>query len=463
MTPSACSCREFTRAEALRGAVATAGQGLPAIEPGMPVPAGTGLSRRSFLARSAGLGLAVFGASALSPEAFEHGIAAARAATPGRVLVSIYLPGGLDAMSLLAPVGHSRYRALRPSLGYPDDPALRFGEDPSLQWHPAATGLRDLHARGRVSVVPGVGYTDPNQSHFTSRHYWEVGALDPAGRVGWMGRFLDRHGVADNPLQGLSIDYSLAPSLATARHPVAAVATPESYSFWTRDVWDSRVEPGLFDAFRALGALPTDDPGLLAARRATAMTGQLRSALGPIQDVSVLEQTRVPYPQTEDGFPRRLAALAEMLELGMPLRCVAIPGNGGYDTHDNQAASLDADIGLLSRSLAAFQADLEARGLADRVVTHVWSEFGRRAQENGAGTDHGAGGVSMLIGTKVGGTMVGAFGGLGTSQLDRDGNLRHDTDFRSIARTIVEDWMGESADGIVQSGPGVRHLDTLFR
>src|SRR3954469_6964725 len=105
-------CRDFTRSQILRAGAARAGDGLPAIEPGMPLPAGTGLSRRSFLLRSAGLAMAVYGASSLAPKAFEEGIAAAAAAGPSdAVLVSVFLGGGLDAMSLLAPTGDSRYAA----------------------------------------------------------------------------------------------------------------------------------------------------------------------------------------------------------------------------------------------------------------------------------------------------------------------------------------------------------------
>ena len=100
-------------------------------------------------------------------------------------------------------------------------------------WHPAAGGLARLHAEGKVSVFPAVGYDHPDQSHFTSRHFWEVGALDPGGRLGWMGRYLDVVGDLDNPLQGLALDASLAPSLASARVPVAAIAKPSEYSFWS--------------------------------------------------------------------------------------------------------------------------------------------------------------------------------------------------------------------------------------
>ena len=136
-----------------------------------------------------------------------------------------------------------------------------------------------------------------------------------------------------------------------------------------------------------------------------------------------------------------------MLAMGLPLRCVALDANGGYDTHDGQAGSLPGMLGQFAQSIAAFQADLEARGLADRVLLHVWSEFGRRPQQNGSGTDHGAAGLSFLIGTQVKGTMIGEFPGLAT--LDPQGNLRNTSDFRHVYKHVVQDWLGEDATGIV--------------
>ena len=99
-------------------------------------------------------------------------------------------------------------------------------------WHPQARGLAQLHGEGKVTVFPAIGYDPPDESHFTSRHYWEVGELNAETRSGWMGRYLDVAGHADNPLQGLSLDYSLAPALATARVPVAAGVLPSDYTFW---------------------------------------------------------------------------------------------------------------------------------------------------------------------------------------------------------------------------------------
>src|SRR5271168_4838988 len=231
---ASCSCNDFTRSQLLRRGVAVAGKGLPRIEAGMPLPAGTGLDRRTFLLRSAGAALSVYGASMLSPRHFEEGIAQASAAAgPNEpVLVSIFMEGGWDALSVLAPVKEARYRELRPELALAEGSGVPFSEDPTLMWHPRAQGLATLHGEGKVSVFPAVGYDPPDESHFTSRHYWEVGQLDTNARSGWIGRFLDATGEPNNPLQGLSLDYSLAPALATEKMPVAAVSSPTDYNMW---------------------------------------------------------------------------------------------------------------------------------------------------------------------------------------------------------------------------------------
>lgn len=446
------ACREHTRSDRLRRGVARAGAGLPAIEPGMPAPAGTGLDRRSFLLRSLGLAVAVYGGGATLPLVLEEGIAAASAADAGtgRVLVSVFLDGGADSLSMLFPAEDPLYRKLRPRLALPVGAGVPFAEDPRLRWHPALAPLATLHAEGKVSVLPGIGYADPNQSHFTSRHFYEVGALDERLVTGWLGRYLDRHGSPDNPLQGLALDWGLQPSLATKRVPVASIDGPDRFDFWARGVW-GRVETRMLDAIGALGRLPTDgDPGLEQATAAARQTAQLYEQLAPFrpQDGEAPGlRSPVTYPPQED-FPRRLAGLAAMLAAGLPLRCVALTAPGAYDTHDDQPGDLSEGLKLTADSLLAFQRDLEARGLADRVLVHVWSEFGRRAAENASnGTDHGAAGAGFLIGSRVAGTMIGEFPGL--DRLDEDGNLRPTSDFRSLYAALLEDWLGGDAEAIL--------------
>jgi uncharacterized protein (DUF1501 family) len=443
-------CNGLSRSRFLHRAAAEAGRGLPAIEPGMPLPAGTGLSRRSFLAHGAGAMLAVYGASRLGLGAFEEGIAAAASVPAQPVLVSVFLEGGADALSVLSPQGDPLYTKLRPHLALSG--GTTFAEDDRLHWHPAATGLATLHGEQKVTVMPAIGYTNADQSHFTSRHYWEVGATSTQIRTGWLGRYLDHVGTTDNPLQGLSLDDTLAPALATAKLPVASIDSPDQYDFWSNRVW-GEVQDRMLAAIGALGVQPPD-PALRAAGDAAAQVYQLRNQLLPFhgQDGKPGFTSPVTYPTSSEAFPHRLAGLAAMLGAGLPLRCVALSAPGHYDTHSDQAASLTSGLQLTSDSLLAFQRDLEARGIADRVLVHVWSEFGRRAQENGSGgTDHGAAGVGFLLGTRVRGTMVGEFPGLKTG-LDQNGNLTATSDFRAIYAALLEQWFATDAGAVL---PGI--------
>lgn len=457
------SCRDFSRTEFLRNGLARAGAGLPAIEPGMPAPAGTGLSRRSFIARSAGLAMTVFGAQALSPAAYDAGVESAMASlSDGRVLVSIYMPGGLDGLSVLAPVDDPRYLALRPRLAVPvsSDPGDVFSQDDRLQWHPSMKGFRDLHAEGKVNVLPAVGYTNADQSHFTSRHFWEVGETSARNYLGWMGRHLDRNGVADNPLQGLTIGYSLQPSLATANVPISTIADPTSFGFWMENSG-----PGMdADAVLALSRMGTpragDDEEVTSARRGLQQLKGLRDSLGPLQGLRYPYQATVAYPSSSNPFPARLAMVAEMIARGLPMQCVALQSAGGYDTHAGHHGAMETSLRLDVESVTAFQRDLEARGIADRVLIHVWSEFGRRVPENGPdGCDHGAAGISFLIGTRVNGQMIGEFPGLAT--LDRLDNLRATSDYRALYCSMLEQWLGADAAPIVPGASGFARIPLL--
>jgi len=430
----------------------------------MPTPAGTGLDRRSFLLRSLGLALSVYGAGAILPRAFEEGIASAQAAggAKGKILVSVFLDGGADALSILYPAGDPLYRKLRPKLGLAAAAGTAFAEDPRLHWHPALGPLATLHAEGKVSVIPSIGYDDPNQSHFTSRHFWEVGALDERLVTGWLGRYLDAYGRPDNPLQGLALDWGLQPALATAKMPIASIDGPDRFDFWARGVW-GEVEKRMLLAIGKLGAIPTRGDGALEqAGGAAEQTAQLYDQLAPFRpkDDKPAFTSPVAYPRDQD-FARRLAGLAAMIGAGLPLRCVSLSAAGSYDTHEGQPKDLADGLGVTAASLFAFQRDLEARGVADRVLVHVWSEFGRRAQENGsAGTDHGAAGVGFVIGTQAAGTMVGEFAGL--DRLDEDGNLRATVDFRSVYASLLEDWLGGDAERVLP-GPFPSARPTLVR
>jgi uncharacterized protein (DUF1501 family) len=452
------SCNEFSRAKLMRQAAAQAGRGLPPIEPGQPVPAGTGLSRRSFLLRSGAVMLSIYGSGKLGFEQLEAGIAQAAGSTDP-VLVNVFMEGGVDSLSVLAPINDSTYQSLRPNLSlkpsdYPSSDPIEFRDDSSLFWHPSAKAFDDLNRADKLTVFPAIGYTDPDQSHFTSRHYWEVGELDPNGRTGWLGRFLDIIGTDDNPLQGLSLDGFLSPSLATASVPVAAIDGP-SYDLWAPGVWDE-VEDLMFTAATSLGDAHYGgaDSGLGGAGKVEGQSMRVREQLKPFADGF---EPPASYP--DNYFASSLAALAAMLQAGLPIRCVSVEAEGGYDTHDGEEDSLPGDLLGTTQALAAFQADLEARGLADRVITLVWSEFGRRPEENGSGTDHGAAGAAFLMGTKAKGQMIGEFPGL--TSLDEDDNLMHTSDFRGVYCSLLEQWFGRDAAEVIPGASGFARPDLI--
>jgi uncharacterized protein (DUF1501 family) len=436
-------CDNYTRSQILRSAAAEAGRGLPAIETGMPEPAGTGLSRRTFLSRAAGLALAVYGATKIPLAAFEEGIA--QAAVNDKVLVSVFLDGGADALSILSPVGDPRYKSLRPTLALGEGEGTPFSEDPGLHWHPSAAGLATLHGEGKVSAFPAIGYDHPDQSHFTSRHYYEIGELNVGFKTGWMGRYIDAVGDDDNPLQGLSMDGSLSPMIATAERPVAAIDSVDGYDLWSPV--SSPISDEMFQSFARFGSLPSDSPGLSQVRRATAQTSQLREELNDLSGFT----SPVAYPDTQ--FAHKLAGLADFIAVGLPMKVVTIRAPGGFDTHSDQAEGFKGDLEDTCDGLLAFQRDLEARGLDGRVLVEVWSEFGRRPEENGsAGTDHGAAGNAFVIGSKAKGEMVGEFPGLAT--LDENDNVRVTSDFRWMYCSLLEQWFEHDAASIIPGASG---------
>jgi uncharacterized protein (DUF1501 family) len=456
-------CREFTRSTLLRQGIAEAGRGLPAIENGMPIPAGTGLDRRTFLSRTLGAALTVYGASALGPNVFDA--FAARAASKGtgdRVLVSIFAPGGWDALSLLYPNGDPAYRKLRPEISFKPGDGPPLITDSRLHWHPSLKPLAGLHDHGKMTVFPAIGYTHPDQSHFTSRHYWEVGALDPNLGTGWLGRILDEIGDDSNPMQGLSLDQTLLPSLATAKVPVATLDDPTDYGFDSQNVWDV---PGalLPDAIGALGGLnDPNDPFLTQASATAAESDQLRRQLarfiGP--DGQAHYHTKVKYP--DGDFGTRLSGLAALLHAGFPIRAIALQAPGEFDTHEDESGPLADSLTQVAQGLAAFQQDLEQRHLGSRVITLLWSEFGRRAAQNDSnGTDHGAAGAAFLIGENLNHKMVGEFPGLGRGGLDRDGNLKETVDFRAVYASLAEEWFHVDAERVLPDAKKMPRLSLV--
>jgi uncharacterized protein (DUF1501 family) len=457
-------CDGFTRSQAIRRALA--GGVRPVArewDSRMPIPAGVGVDRRRFIAGAIG-GLAlVYGAerAGLTDGMLGDGIARAASLQPSHspIIVSLFLQGGLDSLSLLAPAGDPLYEKLRPTLAVAPGSGVQLREDTSLTWHPAAQSLANLHDAGKVLVFPGIGYADEDMSHFTSRHYWEVGTTDASLTTGWMGRYLDLTGDAANPFQGLSLDGQMNPTIATARNPVAAIDQPNNFAVWVNGVWGD-VQEWALESASSLGDLQrhSADAAIKQVAGAASEVGIVRRTLQPWSKDQTSSSTanaasvygpNVTYPTSStDDLPARLAGLASMIQAGVPLKCVALTTDVQFDTHSSQADTFTTGVQLVADSLAAFQADLEARGVDNRVLVHVWSEFGRRALENGSdGTDHGAAGTSLLIGSRVNGGMIGEFPAL--DKLDENGNQVVNVDFRGVYASLLEQWFDHDAGAVI--------------
>jgi len=188
-----------------------------------------------------------------------------------------------------------------------------------------------------------------------------------------------------------------------------------------------------------------------------ANTIETHDRLAPLAGEEKPAPPPIAYPDTDLG--KALGNLGRLLGAGFGTR-IATVSSGGFDTHDAQATAHADLLQDLGDSLRAWQADLDARGLSPRVLTMIWSEFGRRPEDNDSGgTDHGAGGLLLLVGNRANGGVRSEFPGL--TRLDDDENLVVTTDFRSVYATLLEDWLGVEAARVLPRVPGGSHLPLL--
>jgi len=200
----------------------------------------TPLSRRQVIGRGLGAGLAIYAAKAMPfMRILEAAEAQAQAAPAAPILVTVFLPGGCDLLDTIVPASqYGRYADLRPGLKI-DAPATLGSTGLSVNPHLADGlngGVKGLFEAGKIGLLPGIDYANPDLSHFHSRHFWETGLITPNSATGWLGRWLDHAGSNDNPLQGISMDSTLSPVLRSGSSPVAAMSSPDDAQFWIPDL-----------------------------------------------------------------------------------------------------------------------------------------------------------------------------------------------------------------------------------
>lgn len=348
----------------------------------------------------------------------------ARKTSTGRTLVLLHLNGGNDGLNTVVPYKHPRYHVLRPSLGIDRGQVRRVSDD--LGFHPRLDGFESLLRRDRLAVVNGVGYPKPNYSHFRATEIWFTGQPEKTPTYGWLGRAMTAQ-PSTSPLRGLAIQKEAPLSFASE--------TP------------STVTMTEFSRFR----LPAGMEAAAGLYRAYEPLEGRRGDLGRAGSQAIDVAKRIARLRNADGpFYGRLGTdlrkVLALLQADLGLEVIQLQ-MGGYDTHSNQTAGHSRLLAELGNNLDRFQQALDAAGLADRVVTVVMSEFGRRASENiSGGTDHGSAGPVFVLGKGVNPGFHGAYPDL--DDLDRD-NLKFTTDFRRIYATLLGTTFGADPKAVL--------------
>ncbi len=367
------------------------------------------------------------------------------------ILVVLQLTGGNDYLNTIVPYDNPIYYENRPSLGIPVEDVMPINGD--FGFNPAMKPIWDLYNQGKVAVINGIGYPNPNRSHFRSMDIWHTCEPDQVGTEGWLGRVirdLDPNG--GNVLTGVNFGRGLPRSMALPGIPVASVSDLETYGVLTGIKTQPRRDQAL-DAFAemyapAVGTGPVMD--YLGQTGLEALKGADILSTAPQKYHSTVEYSDSPIGRNLQGIAKVLLA-----DLGTRIFNTQ---HIGYDTHANQGLyhlKLWTD---LSQAITDFYDDLREHNAAENVLMFVFTEFGRRVRDNGAGTDHGSGGVAFAIGDAVKGGMYGEYPSLKAEDL-LEGDLRFNFDYRGAYGTLAEKWLGLDAVPIV--GGNFEQLDFL--
>jgi uncharacterized protein (DUF1501 family) len=347
---------------------------------------------------------------------------------PDNVLVVIQMGGGNDGLNTVVPYTDDNYRRYRPGIAIAPAQVLKLND--RIGFNPALKGLDELYKAGKVAVVQGVGYPNPNRSHFEATQIWETASPDRPQQYGWLGRYLDRRfpvgSKTPSLFEAVSLGDALPAALVASHVEVPAIVLGAFGYNAGRDLAVKQSAGVLYDGAKA-GQSPYLAMIAQTARDAYHGGDLLRAQTAAFTNLAA-------YPA--NGFAQQLALAAKLIgsSAGSKIVFVSI---GSFDTHAGQRAQQDRLLGYMGDGLLAFYADLAAHGLDRKVMTLTFSEFGRRVSQNASsGTDHGTAMPLFVIGGGVKGGIYGDHPSL--TDLDH-GDL---TDFRSVYATVIERWLG---------------------
>lgn len=394
------------------------------------------LSRRGFVTK----GMAIVGLGSVLPAAFIRAAFAegppptALTTSKRRALVVLQLGGGNDGLNTVIPFSDGAYYDARPRIAVSAESALKLNGSVGL--HPGMTGMKGLYDAGNLAIVQGVGYPNPNRSHFRSMEIWHTASTKENVPTGWLGRFLDATKYEQQSMwRGANIGSELPQSYASAHSFVPSLNSPQTYGLQMDGSVRGQTQRRTMDWVQ-LYAQQASMGGALALLSETG-TEAYESTVA-LKAATATYQAKATYPGNALGTALKTAAQLITSNLGMGVCYVT---TGGFDTHAAESGTQANLLKATSDAIAAFYADLTAQGLSNDVLTMTWTEFGRRVKENGSqGTDHGTAGPVFLVGGGIKGGLYGETPSV--RNLDSNGDLKFNIDFRSVYSTVLSRWFG---------------------
>ena len=359
------------------------------------------------------------------------------------VLVVLQLSGGNDVLNTLVPYSNPLYMDNRPNVRIPEDQVLPINDQ--VGFNPNMAPFKRLYDEGKVAIIQGVGYPNPNRSHFRSMDIWHTCEPDKIANEGWLGLTLrDLDPNQDNVLTGVNFGRGVPRALVAPGIPVASVGNLETYGVLTSIEREEQRSDAL-DIFSRMYSPAAGRDMVMEYFSQTgmdALSGADILATAPAQYTSSVE-----YGGSSVAQYMRNIAQVHCAELGSRIIYTTAPYNS-FDTHATQMsahAKLWSDV---SQTVSDFYDDLKEHNASENVMLLVFTEFGRRVHDNGSGTDHGSGGAAFVIGDAVKGGLYGEYPSLEADKL-LEGDLHFNNDFRGLYATLVEDWLGLDSKPIV--------------
>ncbi len=370
------------------------------------------------------------------------------------ILVVLQMAGGNDGINTVVPYASDHYHRARPRIGLKAGEVLKLNDEVAL--HKNLIGFKELYDAGQLAIIQGVGYPNPNRSHFRSTEIWQTASdSNKFSSTGWLGRYFDNSCAGCDPAVAVTIGNQMPQAFASKQPKGICFNNPQNYRFQSGD----RKEHGekmdaTEESYRKLNQAD-DNMGENSGGTITAINGPARSGVSPldfiertaldaqvssdeVRAIAAKATDQAVYPASQ--LANSLKLVAKLIGGGMATRIYYV-SQGGYDTHTNQVATQERLLRELGDAVKAFMDDLKAQGNAGRVLMMTFSEFGRRVAENAnGGTDHGAAAPLFIMGNRVRAGLLGQYPSLAPADLYQ-GDIKYNVDFRSVYAAVLEEWL----------------------